>query len=631
MNALAGSGMCQRLAAILAADAAGYSRLMAGDDRATVAALDTARAVFRTQIEAQRGRVIDMAGDSVLAVFDTAGGAVSAALEVQRQIEALAASQPAERRMRFRIGVHLGDVIEKPDGTVYGDGVNIAARLQGLAEPGGITVSESIRSAVKGKVAASFGDQGLQQVKNIADPVHTYRLVGAGNEGPSDGHDRPAAMRSSRLIRHWLGITAVVVAAALGTAAWLLRGATLGAGVVPITMSVAVGAITAPAGDAAAAQMAQDLGQSLATGLSAYARHVRVVAVSRDAQATVPFRQAARLAGARYVVEGDLQAAAPQRALGLRLIASNGGAQVWAGKADLPDALATPAAQAAVRKVIDRVAYAVGDAEVKRVLPKPVGQLDAMEKVVRAYGVLSQGRSVQLADEGRKLLEEAQRLEPTLLPVFWMMEWPLGMRFELDPQADRNTFINEMDKFSMQAATLDPDNWMAWAGRSTALLLLGRWNAALEASDRAIRMDPYSARPVNARAELLSRMGRPAEALPLTEKAAALNGTPSSGTLVVACEAHLLLGAYDKAIALCERASGLNPDDHATLALLAAAQANRGDIKQAQLTLQAMLKIAPGRTIAQLHAKRESEHPEYLKLLHDHVYAGLRKAGLAEH
>lgn len=115
------SHLKQRLVAILAADAAGYSRLMAGDDRATVAALDTARAVFRRHIEGNQGRVIDMAGDSVLAVFETAAGAVAAALAIQQEISASAEAVPEDRRMRFRIGVHLGDVIEKADGTVYGD------------------------------------------------------------------------------------------------------------------------------------------------------------------------------------------------------------------------------------------------------------------------------------------------------------------------------------------------------------------------------------------------------------------------------------------------------------------------------------------------------------------------------
>src|SRR5262244_178270 len=141
--------------AILVADAVGYSRLMSIDERATIAALDAARAVFRHEVKASHGRVIDMAGDSVLAVFEAAAGAVAAALAIQRKLATFNPEVPDERRMWFRIGVHLGDVIEKADGTVYGDGVNIAARLQSLAGPGGVTVSESIRTAVKGKVSAT--------------------------------------------------------------------------------------------------------------------------------------------------------------------------------------------------------------------------------------------------------------------------------------------------------------------------------------------------------------------------------------------------------------------------------------------------------------------------------------------
>lgn len=158
----------QRLAAILSADAEGYSRLMARDERATVAALDAARAMFKAQIELHQGRVVDMAGDSILAVFDTAAGAVNAALAAQRLLEG--------GPMRFRIGVHLGDVIEKADGTIYGDGVNIAARLQGLAAAGGVTVSDAVRGSVKHRVQANFEDQGEQPVKNISDPIRAFRV-----------------------------------------------------------------------------------------------------------------------------------------------------------------------------------------------------------------------------------------------------------------------------------------------------------------------------------------------------------------------------------------------------------------------------------------------------------------------
>ena len=173
---MTGPAVKQRLRAILAADAAGFSRLMAQDEHATVTALDAARQVFRAQIEAQQGRVIDMAGDSVLAVFETATGAVAAALAVQQELATASAGTAPERRMHFRIGVHLGDVIEKPDGTVYGDGVNVAARLEGLAQPGGITVSDSVRGVVSGRVVATFTDQGEQTLKNIGRPIRAFAI-----------------------------------------------------------------------------------------------------------------------------------------------------------------------------------------------------------------------------------------------------------------------------------------------------------------------------------------------------------------------------------------------------------------------------------------------------------------------
>ena len=184
---MTGAELRQRLAAVLAADVEGYSRLMASDERATVAALDAARAVFRARIEANQGRVIDMAGDSVLAVFETASGAIAAALAIQDQIATASSAVPPERCMRFRIGVHVGDLMEKADGTVYGDGVNIAARLQALAEPGGISVSDAVKTALRGKAKAIFEDQGEQIVKNIAEPVQSYRVRAgaAASSGPA--------------------------------------------------------------------------------------------------------------------------------------------------------------------------------------------------------------------------------------------------------------------------------------------------------------------------------------------------------------------------------------------------------------------------------------------------------------
>lgn len=208
-------GTKQRLAAILAADAAGYSRLMTRDEAATLAALETARAAFRVAIEASRGRVVDMAGDSVLAVFDAAKGAVQAALAAQAALDEAARGLAADRRMAFRIGIHLGDVLEKPDGTVYGNGVNIAARLQSLAGPGQIWVSDAVRSAAGTIHGVHAEDQGRHNVKNIAEPVHAFRL------GTPEDHDSawsPRAWRRS-LMSRWAAVGGVALAS-LAIALW---------------------------------------------------------------------------------------------------------------------------------------------------------------------------------------------------------------------------------------------------------------------------------------------------------------------------------------------------------------------------------------------------------------------------
>ncbi|MDM0113446.1 adenylate/guanylate cyclase domain-containing protein [Variovorax sp. J22R133] len=170
-------GVRHRLLVILAADAAGYSRLMAADDVGSLRALDSARQVFASHIHSHSGRLIDTAGDSVLAAFESAIDAVSAAMAVQRDITGQSKAVPEHCRMLFRIGIHLGDVLEKEDGTVYGDGVNIAARLQELAQPGGIAISQAVQGAVSPRLRAAFEDMGEQVFKNIATPLRTFRAL----------------------------------------------------------------------------------------------------------------------------------------------------------------------------------------------------------------------------------------------------------------------------------------------------------------------------------------------------------------------------------------------------------------------------------------------------------------------
>lgn len=309
----------QRLLAILAADAAGYSRLMAHDEAATLQLLDAARAVFRSETELHRGRVVDTAGDSVLAIFDTAAGAVSAALAVQRQLEDLAAGVPADRRMRFRIGVHLGDVIEKADGSVYGDGVNIAARLEALALPGGVTVSDAVEAAVRHRIAATFEDLGEQQVKNIVDPVRAFRVA----EGSVRGGAPAAAPagRGASPVRRWPwwmagGVLAVVLVASL----FLVRPFGRAANEPPL-LSVAVLPFSASgATDAAAADaFTRDLSSALG-GAVLFSSVVSHAAVMAQRAKVSDVGALGRDLNVRYLVDGDLARGGDQVVVGLRLI-----------------------------------------------------------------------------------------------------------------------------------------------------------------------------------------------------------------------------------------------------------------------------------------------------------------------
>jgi len=623
-EAAQGGGSRQRLAAILAADAQGYSRLMALDDAGTLAALDAARARFREQAAAHGGRVVDTAGDSVLAVFETAIGAVRAAVDAQRDVEALAAAQPAGKALHFRVGVHLGDVIEKADASVYGDGVNVAARLQALADAGGVCVSDAVRAAVGPRLAVGYDDAGLQSMKHIGAPVHVFHVRssqrGAVRRSAWRAVLAPLALHPPRVAV--LALVCVLVGG--GVAWWWQRGQPSEAGA--IASSVAVGSITASGG---AASEGERLARALATGISAYAGHVRVIAPPGGVADVAGYRDAARKSGARYAVEGDLQAGAPPRQLSLRLLDTAGGRQVWSGTFEWPDPTAADAAQIALRAAVDVLAFAVGDAEVKRVLRKPVAQLDAMELVIRSYGVLYQGPSLANAREAIELLEAARKMDPTLVPALLVTADALEMLRDTDPQLDLARYTRELDEVSQRATSLDPDSPIAWHARSDALLRLHRWDAALQASERFMRLDPYNPRAVLQRANLLIGLGRPAEALPLIDKAMSMSHGRRGGMgFVAACHAHLLVGANERAVAACEKANV--SDDVFTQTLLVAAHANAGNAAQSSASLSTLMKLVPMPTVSKARAQGASDHPEYLKLAEPTLYEGLRKAGLKE-
>jgi class 3 adenylate cyclase len=188
----------RKLAAILSADVVGYSRLMAADEAATVETLKAYRDIIVRLVARHGGRVVNAPGDALLAEFPSAVEAVQAAIEIQQSVEGHNIELDADRRMQFRIGVNLGDVIEEADGTIYGDGVNIAARLEALAEGGGVCISSTVYDAVEGKLALGFDFLGEHQVKNIAKPIRVYRALRVQATVSTPSGEAPHAMADRR-------------------------------------------------------------------------------------------------------------------------------------------------------------------------------------------------------------------------------------------------------------------------------------------------------------------------------------------------------------------------------------------------------------------------------------------------
>lgn len=384
-----GGDIRQRLAAILAADAAGYSRLMSLDERGTVQALDTARKVFRTHVESNQGRVIDMAGDSVLAVFETATGAVNAAMAIQAEVNPLADAAPKDRYMRFRIGVHLGDVIEKADGTIYGDGVNIAARLEGLAEPGGITVSDSIRIAVKGKVPAGFEDQGEQRVKNILDLVRAYRVRVEGVPIPTSA----AAVTNSLAPFAEFDLP------------------------LPDKPSIAVLSFTNMSGDPEQEYFTEGITEDIITELS---RFHSLFVIARNSSFTykgkaVDVRTVAKELGVRYVLEGSIRRAANRIRVTAQLIDAITGNHIWAEKYDrvLEDIFAVQ--EELTQGIVVAIAPLIVAAEVDKVRRRRPENLSAYEVAIRARACIWDAHANTdhaLRAKGAELARTALAIDP---------------------------------------------------------------------------------------------------------------------------------------------------------------------------------------------------------------------------
>ena len=619
----------RRLAAIVSADVVGYSLLMGRDDSATLAGLKAHRQALIDPKIAESVAGSSRRPATACCWSFQRGRRVRCAVDVQRGMaERNAGMPPSGESISHRNQV--GDIIIDGD-DIFGDGVNVAARLQTLADPGGICVSKVVRDQVLDKLNFAFEDLGAQEVKNIARPVDVYRVdLGSGtSQTQSSGRKRWPRLTKWRAWRQFAA--GLLVLGLVGISVWTLPHFWKEAPAPsPPALSVAVVPFSAPAGDADASRFAEALTRYLLTRLPRKAEYGRVLVVSAGSASNasagaIDPRDLGHKLNVRYVLEGDVLHTGDANAVNLRLVDAATRLQVWSGRETLRDTDVASESSAPLRGVRAAVLEALIDAEEHRVKAQPISGLTAPELVLRAFALGGEDPSLAGLTGAGKLVDEALRLEPDLVPALVLRAALFHDEGEADPDADHDRITREQDRHTARAVQLDSDDEAAWYWRIQALEALGRWNAALEASEIEIKLNPY--RGYESRAEIMLLTGRPEEALELVDRALALG--PGLWAASTRCEAQLFAGQTEQAIATCERATG-REDYWQVHLVLAAAYANHGDMAKAAAAKAEVLRIVPGLTIAQLRAKRRSDNPEYVKLAEQYWYSGLRKAGFPE-
>ena len=584
------TGVRHRLAAILVADVAGYSRLMAGDEHGTVAALDSARGVFKAQIESHQGRVIDMAGDSVLAVFESATGAVAAALTVQHALTGQAAKVPEGRRMQFRIGIHLGDVIEKPDGTVYGGGVNIASRLQSLAEPGGVTVSDSVKSVVRGKVPAVFEDQGEQTVKNIPEPVHAYRV-----EAEASIAAKPASAVGE------IGLS------------------------IPDKPSIAVLPFTNMSGDPEQEYFADGITEDIITdisrvsGLFVIARNSSFVFKNR----AVDIKEVGRRLGVMHVLEGSVRKAGARVRITAQLIDAQTGGHLWVERFDRELADIFAVQDEVTRRIVDALKVRLTAPEHSRREQRGRVNAEGYDYVIRGRMSLVRGTQ-ESAKESRALLERALEIDNRFAPAYANLALVHLQEFINGWNGAGEEHLKRGLELANKALEADPNEALGYH----ALTLVNLWRRDYEAAElaveRALELDPNFGAGFVALGEVLDFTGRHGDAIKAFERGLRLDPEFDLAVHLLG-RAQLGMGRYAEAEQSFKRRLALNPHSDMSRVYLASLYGSIGRHEEARHVWDEMLAINPQFSIERLQRTIPYRDPAWF----ERVVDGLRKAGIA--
>jgi len=548
--------MERRLAAVLAADVVGYSRLMGEDEEGTLRSLKEHRqAVLAPEIAAHRGRIVNTAGDGLLAEFASVVDAVDCACEIQARIAERNADVEAGRRLEFRIGVNLGDIIVDGE-DIFGDGVNIAARLEAMAQPGGVCVSAVVRDQVVEKRALDFQDLGERTAKNIARPLRVYRLGAPGSAVPAPPPlpDRP---------------------------------------------SIAVMPFANMTGDVQQDYFADGIVEDVITALSRFkeffviARNSTFIYKGRP----VDIQQVARELGVRYVLEGSVRRGGDRVRITGQLVDASTRSQLWADRFDgaLDDVFELQ--DRITESVVGALAPTVHQAEIERARSKATANLDAYDYLLRAVPLVI-ANNAQEAGAAIELLAEALRRSPGYARADAYMAMAHGQIYRSAAGEARDQQRAQAIAHARRAVQLAGEDSVALAYAGFVLLVTARdVAAARSALDKAVALNPNQMTAFAYRALVLAMAGDPEPAIQDASRALRLSPVDPANyqPQMALAISYIWLRRYDEAVAWAHKAiEGAPPRYPMSYAWLIVAEAARGGIAEAQRALERLEEIIPG-------------------------------------
>jgi TolB-like protein/class 3 adenylate cyclase len=588
----------RRLAAVLAADVAGYSRLMGRDEEGTLTQLKKFRkTLVDPTIAAHRGRIVKTTGDGVLVEFASAVDAARCAVEVQRGVAGQNADVPSDLRIEFRIGIHVGDIIFD-DNDIFGDGVNIAARLEGIAEPGGVCISDDAQRQIRGKVDSLFEDMGTQNLKNIAEPMRAWRLSTDTN-----------------------------------SAALLLRGRSIETAqplALPDKPSIAVLPFQNMSSDPEQEYFADGIVEDIITALSRY--HALFV-IARNSSFTykghaVDVKQVGRELGVRYVLEGSVRKVLDRVRVTGQLIDASTGAHLWADRFDgaLKDIFDLQ--DDITLRVVGAIAPKLEHAEIVRAMRKPTESLDGYDYYLRAMSNFHKAGREDIS-EALRLFHKAIEFDDNFSSAYGMAAW-CYVRRKMNGWADDGASeSSQAVQIAERAVERGKDDAVALASSGLAIgYMFADFERAASLMDRAQALNPNLAMAWHLSSWIRSFLGQQDLAVEHLERAIRLSPIDPQrpGMLAATASAHFAAGRFDKAASLANTAMLEQSNNFLATLVAAGANAMVGNLDVAMSAMERVHELDPTLRLHQVKHRLPHRQPEVLAQWEE----ALRRAGLPE-